>query len=162
LRLQVHYLNASPDTVHAEIAVTVRADDPEAVQALASHIFINNTSIDVPPFSPGHATNTCLIEKDVNLFTASSHMHKRGVYFTARDSDGQLLFETNDWEEPVPWRFEPPRRLRAGTEIQVDCDYQNDTAFPLSFGESADTNEMCIFTGSYYPAELFEAISCVF
>jgi hypothetical protein len=161
LRVQIHYFNASPDPVHVEIAVTIRADDPEAVPLLASQIFINTLSISVPPLSAGHAQQRCPVNKDVNLFAAASHMHRHGTYFTARTDDGQLLFETNEWEEPLPWRFDPPRRLRAGTEIQIDCDYQNNTPFPLSFGESADTNEMCIFNGSYYPAGPLDAITCL-
>jgi hypothetical protein len=162
LRVQVHYFNSSPDTVRAEIAVTLRADEPQAVPTLASQIFINTIGISVPPLSPGRAHKECDVPKDVNLHASSSHMHKHGTYFTARTDDGQLLFETNEWEEPEPWIFDPPRRLKAGSKIVVDCEYQNDTPFPLSFGESADTNEMCIFTGVYYPAGRWEAIGCVF
>jgi hypothetical protein len=161
-RVQIHYFNSSPDTVKVEIAVTIRADDPEAVPTLASAIFINTISVSVPPHSAGHAQQKCPVPKDVNLFAASSHMHRHGTYFTARTDDGELLFETNEWEEPTPWTFDPPRRLRAGSQIHIDCDYKNDTPFPLTFGESADTNEMCIFTGVYYPAGPLDAISCVF
>ncbi len=160
-RVQVHYLNTSPDPVHVEIAVTVRADDPLAVPMLASQLFINTGFIDVPAFSPGHARQTCKVPKDINLYTAGSHMHKHGTYFTARTSDGQLLYETNEWEEPEPWTFDPPRRLKAGTEIQIDCDYRNDTASVLRFGESADTNEMCIFAGNYFPGGPLDAIGCL-
>jgi hypothetical protein len=162
LRVQVHFFNSSPDPVRVEVAVTVRADDPEAVTELSSQIFINTFGISVPGFSTGHARQTCSVPKDVDLYTAGSHMHRHGTYFTARTSDGQLLFETKQWEEPAPWHFDPPRRLRAGTEIQLDCDYRNDGPQPLSFGESADTNEMCIFTGSYYPGGPFDAIGCLF
>jgi hypothetical protein len=162
LRVQIHYFNSSPDTVKVEIAVTIRADDLEAVPNLASQIFINTFSISVPAHSKGSAQTKCPVPKDVNLFTASSHMHRHGTYFTARTDEGQLLFETNEWEEPTPWTFDPPRRLRAGSQIQVNCEYQNNTALPLSFGESADTNEMCIFTGAYYPAGLLDAVSCLF
>ena len=162
LRVQVHYLNTSPDTVHAEIAVTLRADEVQAVPTLASQVFINTLGINVKPFSTGSAHQECTVPKDVNLHSSSSHMHKRGTYFTARADDGQLLFETNDWEEPNPWIFDPPRRLKAGSKIVVDCEYKNDTPHTLGFGESADTNEMCIFTGVYYPAGRWEAIGCLF
>jgi len=161
-RVQIHYFNSSPDPVKVEIAVTIRADDPEAVPTLASQLFINTIGIGVPAFSTGHAQQKCSMPKDINLYTAASHMHRHGTYFTARADDGQLLFETDEWEEPTPWKFDPPRRLRAGSQIQIDCDYRNDTASRLGFGESADTNEMCIFTGIYYPAGLLEGIGCLF
>jgi hypothetical protein len=162
VRLQVHYLNTSSETVRTEVAVTIHADELENVESLASLIFINTFGINVEPFSTGSAHNTCSVPHDVNVFTTGSHMHSRGVYFVARADDGQLLYETNEWAEPEPWKFDPPRRLREGTTISVDCEYDNPTDQRLSFGESAASNEMCIFSGTYYPAPLGEGISCLF
>src|SRR5687767_945234 len=48
-------------------------------------------------------------------------MHRHATSFTVRTDDGQLLFE----------------------KIEVDCDYQNDTPFPLSFGENPPTTTRC-------------------
>jgi hypothetical protein len=162
VRLQVHYLNSSSDRVRPEVAVTLQADTMEAVPTLASGIFINTISISVEPHSSGEAKQSCGVPKDVQLLSAGSHMHRRGVYFTARDDQGQLLYETTEWEEPDPWIFEPPRRLAAGSRIDVHCEYENESDQRLTFGESAATNEMCIFTGTYYPAEFAEGISCIF
>jgi hypothetical protein len=149
----VHYFNASEDVVHTEVAVTLYAEKPDALPIKAGQIFINTGGINIPPFSKGSVTKTCPIGKDLNLFTANSHMHQHGVYYSARSSDGQLLYETREWAEPPAWKFDTPRKLKAGTHIEVKCDYENDTATPLSFGESAATDEMCIFVGAYYPWE---------
>jgi hypothetical protein len=160
LRVQIHYLNASSQTVRAEIAVTIRASDPDAVPVHAAQIFINTFSINIPPYSAGTANNRCSVPKDINVFSATSHMHQRGKLFTARADDGQLLYETNEWAEPPPWTLSPPRKIKAGGAILIHCDYQNDTDAPLYFGESAATNEMCVFVGSYYPANRGESITC--
>jgi hypothetical protein len=161
IRVQIHFLNATQDTVHAEVAVTLRADDPANVPVHASQLFINTLGISVPPFSKGTADNSCGVPADVNLFTATSHMHQHGVHFVARDDQGQLLYETNEWAEPAPWTFAPPRRLEAGTSVHIHCDYVNDSALSLSFGESAATNEMCIFAAAYYPAPDGTSITCL-
>ncbi|HVU04205.1 MAG TPA: hypothetical protein VHE30_20750 [Polyangiaceae bacterium] len=161
LRVQIHFLNTSEETVHGEIAVTLRGDPPDLVPIHASQIFINTASISVAPRSQGSAQKDCAIPKDINVFTAASHMHQHGTYYTARSSDGQLLYETNQWAEPVPWTFTPPRKLSAGSTITEHCDYDNDTDYSLGFGESAATNEMCIFTGAYYPAADGESIVCL-
>ena len=161
LRLQVHYLNSSSDTIRPEVAVTIQADTMEAVPTLASGLFINTIGISVPPNSSGEATNHCTVPKDIQLLSATSHMHSHGVYFTARGDKDQLLYETTEWEEPEPWHFNPPRKLGAGSSVNVRCEYQNDTDRTLNFGESAATNEMCIFSGLYYPAEFAEAITCL-
>jgi hypothetical protein len=162
LRVQIHYLNVSTESVHTEIAVTIRADDPQAVPVHAGQIFINTLGISVPPFSAGTADQDCTVPHDVNVFMAASHMHQHATHFISRASDGQLIYETNQWAEPAPWVFSPPRKLKAGESIHIHCDYRNDTATPLSFGESAASNEMCILAGSYYPASDGESITCLF
>jgi hypothetical protein len=48
--------------------------------------------------------------------------------------------------------FSPALGLSAGTSIRWACSYTNNTGQTLTFGESAAKNEMCIFTGTYYPA----------
>jgi hypothetical protein len=161
-QIMVHYLNSSTDTVHAAVAVTVHATDPDNVRIHASQIFSNTLSVSVAARSKATIKHSCAVPKDVNLFTAASHMHSHGVHYVARASDGQLLYETKDWAEPEPWTFSPPRLLKAGSTIDVACDFDNPTDQALSFGESAATNEMCIFVGGYYPALDGEAITCLF
>jgi hypothetical protein len=161
-QIMVHYLNSTSDRIHASVATTLHAVDPADVPIHASQIFSNTLSVNIPAKSKATVHQSCGIPKDVNLFTASSHMHSHGVHYIARSSDGQLLYETNEWAEPEPWTFSPPRLLHAGSTIDVTCDYDNQTDQPLSFGESAATNEMCIFVGAYYPAADGESITCLF
>jgi hypothetical protein len=52
--------------------------------------------------------------------------------------------------------YAPTRLLKAGTTVDVTCDYDNPTDQSLRFGESAATNEMCIFSGLYYGARSCE------
>jgi hypothetical protein len=162
LQIMVHYLNSSTETIHAQVAVTIHATEPEKVAIHASQIFANTLGISLPPMEKSTIKHSCGVPKDINLFTAASHMHSHGTYYTARTSDGQLLYETKDWAEPEPWTFTPPRLLKAGSTIDVTCQYDNETNETLSFGESAATNEMCIFVGGYYPAADGEQITCLF
>jgi len=61
-----------------------------------------------------------------------------------------MLYQTTNWDDP-PLEAKSID-LAAGDQIQWSCTYNNDTGGILTFGESAATNEMCIFTGQYYPA----------
>jgi hypothetical protein len=162
IRIQMHYFNSSSRWIQPEVAVTIQADAPEAVPMLASHVFINTFGISVPPRSAGEVTKSCSMPKDIELFQAVSHMHRRGVSFTARGDGDQLLYETTEWAEPIPWTFDPPRSLGAGSRIDIRCEYLNESDHTLTFGSSADTNEMCIFSGLYYPAGFAEGITCLF
>jgi hypothetical protein len=62
------------------------------------------------------------------------------------------FYTSTDWEHPAKWDG-GPMKLTAGTKIRFYCDYDNSTGSAEYFqGQSAATNEMCMFTGMYYPA----------
>ena len=66
--------------------------------------------------------------------------------------DGTTIYEASTWSEPPTKTYDPPIALADGTKLSWKCQFQNDTGSHLVFGESADTNEMCVLTGFYYPA----------
>jgi hypothetical protein len=43
-------------------------------------------------------------------------------------------------------------RVRAGSRIRFECDYQNELDRPVVQGLSLEDDEMCIFSAFYYPA----------
>jgi hypothetical protein len=86
-------------------------------------------------------------------------MHRRGVHFEAdvlppagHDAGAGPIYSTNEWTEPTPDDFDPPRDVATGTVIQFTCTYDNPDAVTYTFGDSALTNEMCIFQGTFYPS----------
>jgi len=88
----------------------------------------------------------------VKLLSAQSHMHRHATHFVATTEDGTTLYETDSWHEPPVKTFNPEVPLAAASSITWRCDIDNETNFHLTFGESADTNEMCVFSAFYYPA----------
>jgi hypothetical protein len=154
-RVMVHYLNTTSDPIQANLTVTMQYVPATQVQNLAASVFLNAVGIKVPP---GTSTQTFSYQlpMDVNLLAASGHMHRRGTHFTgaAIGADGKTtqLYATDDWSEPTPAAFNPAIALANGATVKWACTYNNDTGKTLKFGESANTNEMCIFTGTYYPA----------
>jgi hypothetical protein len=151
IRLQAHYLNTSTDTITAQVTLTVHYVDPSQVTAHAASVFLNNLGVRAAP-GESTSTKTYSLPYDIKLIGAGSHMHSRGVNFLANVVGGQDLYQTTDWDEPQPVGFDPAIDILTGQQIQWACTYQNETAQTLTFGESASTNEMCIFVGTYYPA----------
>jgi hypothetical protein len=155
VRIMVHYLNTTSDAITAGVTVTLKYVEASAVQNLAASVFLNSLGLKVPP---GASTQsfTYQVPMDLNLLSASGHMHRRGTQFvgTAVLPDGtkKTIYTTNTWDEPVAASFTPAMTLPSGSSIQWACSYANDTGMTLGFGESANSNEMCIFTGTYYPA----------
>jgi len=95
-------------------------------------------------------------------------MHKQGSNFIATTDDPVAaatlgtLYQENDWDEPHPrtYPFNPPATLHAGTHITFSCDFSNPTSATITFGQSAEKNEMCILHGMYWPRMTSSAEQC--
>src|SRR5262249_9217561 len=104
-------------------------------------------------------TKTCTLPKDVYFIGAVAHMHKHAIGQTATLGDGTMIYQTNTWESPFQM-FTPSMFLKQGTQITFTCTYNNDSGGPLYFGESAMSNEMCIFDGQFYPDPTGQGFGC--
>jgi len=161
VRILAHYLNTTAAPIHAQVTVTFNYVDTNQVQYHAAEIFLNNATVRVPP-GQSTATHTYSLPQNIKLLGGVSHMHRHAVSFTATTSDGRVLYQGTDWNEPKEAVFDPPMDISAGTRITWSCNYNNTTGTTLTFGESAATNEMCIFTGTFYPAPGGTGLSSLF
>jgi hypothetical protein len=159
LRVQAHYLNVTDEPITAEIEVVLRASTKNDFK-LAATLFYSNSDLDIPPQSLGFAERTCTLPRDIELVNLASHMHQFGTHAIAKLEDSTVLFETDEWSHPIAAVFDPPLLLKAGTKITYRCEYNNTSDLPLTFGESALTNEMCIISGQFFPAEDSRGIGC--
>ncbi|HVU04683.1 MAG TPA: hypothetical protein VHE30_23170 [Polyangiaceae bacterium] len=151
IRLQVHYINTSDQDIQASVSLRIRYVNTDQVTFHAAEIFLNDVGVRVPP-GTSTATTTVSMPYDVKLLGAGSHMHRRAVGFDSTTNDGREIYTTTDWNEPVAAAFDPTIDIAQGGSITWSCTYDNQTGQTLTFGESAATNEMCIFSGVYYPA----------
>jgi hypothetical protein len=151
VRLNVHLINTGTDTKDAFVVYKVTYVDPAGLTNKVASIFLNQVALRVPP-GTSTQSKTYTLSQDINLMDDASHMHKHGVRFVATTDSGQMLYDGTDWQEPKLQTFDPPLHLASGTKITWACTYNNDTGQTLSFGESAATNEMCIFPGEFYNA----------
>jgi hypothetical protein len=152
LRVLVHLLNTSADAKTAQVKITFHYADVSSVKKIAVSLFLNTAFLSVPPGMSTQTRQSGALPADTNLLIAVSHMHSRAVAFTAQTSDGVMIYKGTDWNEPKPTYFSAPYpKLKSGTTITWACTYNNNTGMTLSFGESANTNEMCILAGVVYP-----------
>jgi hypothetical protein len=150
LRVLVHLLNTGSETVTAHVTVNFQAVAPNQVQYIAVGLFLNNAILTVPP-GMSTQSRTFTVPSDIEVLIAVSHMHSRATAFSATTSTGATVYQGTSWNEPVPTLFSPPVSIAAGTVITWACTYNNQTGMTLTFGESANTNEMCILAGMAYP-----------
>lgn len=150
LRLMVHYLNTTTDTLHVQARFSMKYVDANDIEYKAGGVFLNNLGLSVPP-GKSSVTKSYTLESDMKWLVAVSHMHEHAVGFTSATDDGRDIYQGKDWNEPKVTEFDPPLEMSAGTTVTWTCDYQNDTGDTFTFGESAAKNEMCILNGVYYP-----------
>ena len=150
-RMNMHYLNTTATPIKAQDQITMYVAKSGVVTQHAGTIFYSQFSIQIPADNQPHtSTTSCNLPQDVNLLSADSHMHQRATEFLAT-ANGQTLYETTAWADPTLEVYTPPIHLASGTPITWSCTYVNDTGSPLTFGESAATNVMCIYQGTFYP-----------
>jgi hypothetical protein len=153
---QVHYLNATADPLDAHVSVHLTTS-PGPVKQNAGVLFFYDPFIDVPMGAGAVASMRCPIPQDITLFTESSHYHARGVGYQAyldppTGAEATTPFYTsNNWASPTIALDSIP--IQAGSHLRYYCDYDNTAGTQAYFqGQSAQTNEMCMFIGMYYPA----------
>jgi hypothetical protein len=153
LRIQLHYINSGSDPITASASLKFSPVDATTVTKWAASIYLNRIALTVPPGMGQMVSTNCSIPANygqIGLIGAASHMHSRGVHFVAQTSTGVKLLDDTTWNEPPYYAYNPPVMLNPGDSISWTCTYDNNTGMTLVFGNSAITNEMCIFTGLYY------------
>ncbi len=160
LRVAAHYFNTSQKPIEAVITVKFKVASAGTLTHRAGSLFFLNPNIYVEPFQTGFAKDTCTLPNDIKLIDIVSHMHSFSTKFEAKTDSGQIVYAGTAWDDPEPTVFSPPLALSKGTKITYVCDYKNTTAMPLTFGESAETNEMCILSGTYFPTPNGTTLGC--
>ena len=168
LILQAHYVNVTPSDLDARVQLTLHTIDPARVVHEAGSIIFSDLNITIDAHSRARVSMTCTLPQDVYPVLLWSHMHKRGVAFHAETDDSDAaavlgpLYAEDDWSEPAPREFlDPAVALSKGSRITFTCEYANDTNRVLTFGNSAETNEMCILHGMYWPRMTSGAERCI-
>ena len=161
LLMNTHYLNAGPSPLSTTARINVYTIPAERVQKEGGVILFYNPFIRVPEQGQASARMRCPLSQNIMLSNIQSHMHRRGVGFSASllNDKGvpiEELYRTNEWESVPVRSFGAGKAIAAGTIIDYRCDYQNSETRPVLQGFST-RDEMCVLLGSYYPRDpLFE------
>ncbi len=167
LLLQVHYLNASAGALQSTVTVNLHTiSDASKIQNLAGVLFYYDPFIDVPAGQMATASARCTLTQDITLLGVFPHYHARGIGYQAYLDIGgspapSPFYTSTDWSHPAPWTG-GPLDISAGTSIRWYCDYDNSQGAAEYFqGQSALSNEMCMFTGGDYPAMDPDSEECI-
>jgi hypothetical protein len=163
LRLQVHYLNTGTTPIQASVVIKLTKVDPATVQHWVAQIHFNRVAMNIAPGTGQQVSTSCTIPSTfgpIGLLSAISHMHKQGVHFVATTSTGVPLLETTNWDDPPPTVYDKPVMLNPGDAINWTCTYNNDTGATLTYGDSAEKNEMCIYIARFFSSPNGDDLEC--
>lgn len=156
LMLHVHYINPAASPLDAKLDVELRTMPAADVKQRAGLLKFYDPFIVIPAQGSAVAQLECGIPKDITLLDANPHMHRRGVDYQAfidiagSAAGPQPLVQSRSWEHPAAWRGSLD--VPAGSTVRLQCAYENHDPVEVFQGQSAQTDEMCMFFGYYYPA----------
>lgn len=163
IRLEMHYINATPEPLDVSATSTFTTMPEEDFQYEADFLFLGNPDIDIPPNSAFTLGPTFLpLPADLagsNIFGITGHTHQYGTNVTVDLADAETgpftsLYDVQGWQwnEPATVFLDPPAVIEEGAGFRFTCEYQNTSANQVAFGESAN-EEMCFFWAYYYPSK---------
>jgi hypothetical protein len=154
--MNAHYINPQAEALEPEVRINLFSIPDDQVKTEGGILFFYNALIRVDPMGEGLAKMSCPLPDDVTLGNAQSHMHRRGVGYSASviapDAAPELIYENDAWEGVPVKTWEAGLAVKAGSRIEYNCDYQNSEDRQVYQGPKS-TDEMCMFIASYWPAD---------
>jgi hypothetical protein len=175
LVLNMHFINTGTTILYPKVKLNILGASD--VEYKAGVMVSFNTKIDVPGATssgPGMqtVTGTCTAPVGSKFFSMSTHTHKHAtaavVNFVTSGSAQQIVHTGaddaypapqqqgtgTDWEHPGVSLWDGPDFLtvKEGDSFTYSCSYVNTATTPVTVGETAASNEMCMAIGYYYPA----------
>ena len=169
VRLEMHYINASPNDVMVQSTSTFTSTPDGAFKDEAGFLFVGDPDIKLSPHQKttvGPVFLKTLPKVDgVNFFGITGHTHQFGtnvsVNVAADKNDmGTPVYDVPGWKwsEPATVYADPPFQIPSGGGFRFSCSWDNTSDATVNFGESAN-DEMCFFWSYYYPSQ--GALVCV-
>jgi hypothetical protein len=162
--LNHHYINATTAVRDAQSAENIWLADAGQTYVHAGASVVMNTDMHLPV---GQATMdfSCTVPSEQNVWWLVPHMHALGTRITILQTSGgtsTTLFDIPDWSpgyafHPPDLRKDPSAPLvwKAGDNISVHCEWNNNTGAPVTFG-----TEMCLTFASTVNANNAPNIQC--
>jgi hypothetical protein len=154
--IQMHYLNTGDEALTVHVALSAYGL-PATTEYTRTDMFATyNADISIPPGATNYTVSATCDVFDKKFWQMSSHSHKQSVATAVMDGSN-MLFQSTDWEHPGErkWDVADPYYQFQNPQITWSCTYDNtgtNASRTITDGQSAQTNEMCMATAYYFPA----------
>lgn len=151
--VQMHYNNTGDAPLVARAVINAEAYDAGVATTKTFAYITFDGTIDIPA-NPTPTTESldCNISPTSKVWMMSTHAHQRATHTEVRDG-ASVVFQSDDWEHPgaAKWMDAPFYSFSSG-KLTSSCTWSNPDNFEVHAGDSANTDEMCMASGYYFPA----------
>lgn len=158
--LQLHYLNATDAPLKVKVVLDAFAHEPDVAYTPTAAFVTYNGAIRIPPGAVGDVeSQTCPTPANAKFWLMSTHTHKQAKRTVVKDG-ANVIFESTDWEHPMPQRFAPSFYTFSSNSLTWECTYDNTIPVDqggnvnreITAGDSAKRDEMCMASGYFFPS----------
>jgi hypothetical protein len=151
--LNAHYFNKTAGVLYGENYINLYTTEKSKVQHVVKMLDLQNQQLELPAKTRKTFTKSWTFDKTTHVVMLTSHNHKMGEKFIIKikggSRDGQVVYESTDWEHPLVKNFTPPIELVKGEGLTSEITYYNSGDVAIRFGLTSD-DEMGIIFGYYY------------
>jgi hypothetical protein len=152
---QMHYLNTTDGVLPVHVTLSAYGL-PVGTEFTRTDLFATyNNDISIPPGATNYKVSATCEIFDKKFWQMSTHAHKQAIETDVIDGTS-MVFTSSDWEHPGEKRWDLPTYYQfQNPSITWSCTYNNtgdNATRTVTSGSSAQTNEMCMATGYYFPA----------
>ncbi|WP_247234903.1 hypothetical protein [Telluribacter sp. SYSU D00476] len=148
-----HYVNKTDQTMRGEVHVNLYTTPKEKVKHVVESLNLANENLNLAAGQRTTVSKTFTFKKPIKVLMLTSHTHSRGEKFVIRINggprNGEVVYESTDWEHPLIKNFPAPIELKAGEGLTSEITYNNTTNQTIRFGLTSE-EEMGIIFGYYY------------
>jgi hypothetical protein len=151
--VQMHYNNTGDEAIVAR--ATINADAYEAnVSTTKTFAYVTyDADISIPGGGAPHTESLdCNISPTSKVWLMSTHSHRLTTHTEVRNG-ATVAFQSDNWEHPGAgtWMDAPFYSFSSG-KLTSECTWSNPGTTDVHQGDSANTEEMCMESGYYFPA----------
>jgi hypothetical protein len=151
--VQMHYNNTGDTDIVAKAVINAEAYDA-GVATTKTFAYVTFDGTITIPGNPNPYTESldCNISPTSKVWLMSTHAHRLATHTEVRDGS-TVVFESDSWEHPgaQAWMDAPFYSFSSG-KVTSSCTWSNDKTTVVHQGDSANTEEMCMASGYYFPA----------
>ena len=151
--LNSHYVNKTTEVTTGEVHVNLYTVPKSQVAHVVNALNLANEGFTLPPGQKTVATKSFIFKKPTTVLMLTSHTHKLAEKFVIKikggKRDGEVVYESTDWEHPLIKNLATPLVLQAGEGLTSEITYNNTTSRTVRFGLLSE-DEMGIIFGYYY------------